>query len=111
LSAIGIGSSYVCRRRNNAETGKLSEHATGNAVDISGFVFSDGSRFDIQLRDRTGTAQESFQKAIRFGACQYFTTVLGPGSDAHHDDHLHFDLAQRRGGYRLCRFPVMTEEE
>ncbi len=105
LTSISQASTYVCRGRNNQKNVKLSEHATGNAIDIAAFDFSDGSSIKIEPRDRKGSDEEAFQKAVRFGACLHFTTVLGPGSDAFHDDHLHLDVAERRGGYRLCRFP------
>ncbi len=110
LSAIRQASGYVCRPRNNAESSKLSEHATANAIDIAGFEFDDKSFHDVKIRQRTGSLEEAFQKAVRFSACLDFTTVLGPLSDANHSDHLHFDLAQRRGGYRLCQFPEIIGE-
>lgn len=105
LSTVRHASTYVCRGRNNQKNAKLSEHVKGNAIDIASFEFSDGSSIEIEPRDRKGSDEEAFQKAVRFGACLHFTTVLGPGSDAYHDDHLHLDVAERRGGYRLCAFP------
>jgi hypothetical protein len=33
-------------------------------------------------------------------------TVLGPGSDGYHEEHVHVDLAERRGGYRICEWDV-----
>jgi hypothetical protein len=32
--------------------------------------------------------------------------VLGPGSDGYHEDHVHVDLAVRRGGHRMCQWDV-----
>ncbi len=110
LSAVRQASGYVCRQRNNRPGAKLSEHATGNAIDIAGFEFDDGSYHEIRIRQRTGSMDEAFQKAVRFSACLEFTTVLGPLSDENHADHLHFDLASRRGDYRLCRFPEIIAE-
>ncbi len=40
---------------------------------------------------------------VRSDACSYFTTVLGPGYNPEHADHFHFDLMQRRSGYRACK--------
>lgn len=110
LTAVRQASGYVCRQRNNRPGAKLSEHATGNAIDIAGFEFDDGSYHEIRIRQRTGSMDEAFQKAVRFSACLEFTTVLGPLSDENHADHLHFDLAGRRGDYRLCRFPEIVSE-
>lgn len=103
LSGLSNASGYVCRRRNNAADGKLSEHATGGAIDISGFSFKGRPPIPVEPRAGRGTMAEAFQRTVRAGACLYFSTVLGPGSDDYHDDHLHFDLARRNSGYRLCQ--------
>jgi hypothetical protein len=102
LTEIRGGTGYTCRRRNNQPTGKLSEHAFGNAFDLTSFVFADGAPIPIMPRARDGTIEESFQDATRAAACMEFTTVIGPGSDPYHDDHLHFDVAARGSGFRLC---------
>lgn len=101
-SAMSTGDSYQCRARRGGDQVKVSEHAHANAVDISGIAFSD--RETMPIMDRPGSADDarSFQAAIRGGACAYFTTVLGPGANGAHADHLHFDLMQRRNGYRIC---------
>ena len=111
LTGLQNASGYVCRGRNNNPEAKLSEHALGRAIDISAFLFEDGSRITIEPRQRTGNAQEAYQKAVRFAACLHFTTVLGPYSDANHRDHLHLDIAARRGGYRLCDFPDLPDAD
>lgn len=103
LSAIEHGSAYVCRRRNNDPDGKVSEHAYGNAIDIMGFRFEEGPPIPVMPREREGTMAEAFQDAARATACLHFSTVLGPGSDAAHDNHLHLDVRARRGGFRLCQ--------
>ncbi len=102
LVAIQNGSGYICRRRNNAPDGKLSEHAFGNAFDVMGFTFADGPPIAIEPREAQGTMAEAFQDAVRASACLDFSTVLGPGSNASHADHLHLDVIARSGGYRLC---------
>lgn len=94
-------STYVCRTRNNEPDAKLSEHAHANAVDIRAIAFAQRAPLDIADRDRT-SADGAFQAAIRVGSCANFTTVLGPRSNAAHATHFHFDMAERRGGYRLC---------
>ena len=109
LTGLQNASGYVCRGRNNNPKAKLSEHALGRAIDISAFLFEDGSRITVEPRQRTGRPQEAYQKAVRFAACLHFTTVLGPYSDANHRDHLHLDIAERRGGYRLCDFPDLPD--
>lgn len=103
LSEISHGSTYVCRRRNNSPTGKMSEHSIGNAVDVMGFGFEGREPIPVSPRAGDGTMEEAFQRAVRAGACLHFTTVLGPGSDSNHNDHLHLDIIERRSGYRLCQ--------
>ena len=81
----------------------LSEHGYANALDIRGVRLADG-RF-VQLTDRH--VRQGFPRGLRKDACARFTTVLGPGSDGHHEEHIHVDLAERRGGYRLCQWDVL----
>ncbi|WP_312365762.1 extensin family protein [Ensifer sp.] len=103
VKSLNQASTYICRLRNNAKTGKISEHAHGNAVDIASFTFSDGKTVEIQPRDEDGTMTGAFQRAITASACLYFKTVLDPGSDAAHETHLHLDVIERRNEYRYCR--------
>ncbi|QPH55778.1 extensin family protein [Pontivivens ytuae] len=102
LTGLVNASGYVCRRRNNLPTGPLSEHAFGNAIDISEFRFAEGDPLPVAPRDG-GSIEAAFQRAIRAAACLHFTTVIGPGTDAAHANHLHFDRAARREGWRYCR--------
>jgi len=102
LKAINHGSTYVCRRRNNLPTGKMSEHSIGNAIDIADFEFVGRKPIGISPRKGDGNIEEAFQRAVRGGACLHFTTVLGPGANAAHADHLHLDIIKRKRGYRLC---------
>lgn len=103
IAALNQASSYVCRLRNNASTGQISEHARGNAIDIASFTLADGETIDIQPREEDGTLTGAFQRAVTATACLYFTTVLDPGSDAAHETHLHLDVIERKNGYRYCR--------
>ena len=98
---INHASTYVCRPRNNVVGEKLSEHAYANAVDIASIEFADRPAIDVRTRSE-GDGEAAFQREVRVGSCTYFTTVLGPGSNAAHATHFHFDMAERRGGYRLC---------
>jgi hypothetical protein len=102
LAAVNQASAYVCRKRNGASTGKISEHARGTAIDIAGFTFKSGRTFTIAPREEEPTLNGAFQRAIAAAACLYFSTVLDPGSDAAHETHLHLDTIERRGGYRYC---------
>jgi hypothetical protein len=103
LSEITQASGYVCRNRNSAETGKISEHAHGNAIDIAGLSFGDEKMPMMIARQDDGSAEAAFQRAFNALACLYFTTVLSPGSDPTHQDHMHLDVIERKSGFRYCR--------
>lgn len=102
ITGLSQASSYVCRNRNNADEGRISEHAFGNAIDIAGFTLKSGKTITIRPADKDSTIEGAFQRAVTEAACLYFTTVLDPGSDAAHENHLHLDVKARRGGYRYC---------
>jgi len=102
VAGLSQASAYVCRNRNGAAEGRISEHAFGNAIDIAGFTFKSGKTLAIRPADKDATLEGAFQRAITEAACLYFTTVLDPGSDAAHQNHLHLDVKERRGGYRYC---------
>lgn len=104
LQGLRLGTGYDCRNRVGTEESptRPSEHAVGNAVDIMAFLLEGGEEITVQPRDGDGNMIEAFQRMSRASACLFFTTVLGPGSNAAHDDHLHFDVIERAGGFRLC---------
>ncbi len=96
---------YNCRTIMNRAGAELSEHAFGNALDIAAFELADGRVVSILDDWHRGTpAERDFLRDVHYSACQYFTTVLGPGYEAH-DDHLHLDLARHNeaGTTRFCR--------
>lgn len=104
LTGLQNASSYACRRRNNASTGKLSEHGFGNALDIADFRFSNRVEASVaggwsgSIKGLSLASRGNFMKVARKGACKYFNTVLGPGSDPFHKDHFHLDLMKLRTG-------------
>ena len=103
IATIATGPGHQCRSRAG---GRLSEHAIGNALDISSIRLVDGRSILIETLPTAKQGERAFLRAISASACGYFTTVLGPGSDADHSDHLHVDLAQRRTAeYRICMAP------
>ena len=118
VKRIRNASSYVCRRRNNSPNGKLSEHALGNALDISSFTLKSGKTVTVKAgwrRKGNGTVVDNIAKAVvspatpastflrgaHKGACKEFSTILGPDANASHHDHFHFDLG-RGGRYLIC---------
>ena len=95
---------YSCRNIGGGRSGKLSQHAFGNAVDVSAFVLKDGRRVSV-LGGWRGKAQErAFLRRLHESACKRFGTVLGPEYNAAHANHFHFDMAQSmKDGSAFCR--------
>ena len=93
-------SSYSCRRIRGSRT--WSEHSKGNALDIGSFKLKNGRVIDVARPGFFAMRERGFLRSIRAGACDEFSTVLGPGSDRAHADHFHFDLKRRSSGYRHC---------
>jgi hypothetical protein len=102
LAELDNFDSFECRGRNRVSGAKLSEHGRANALDVRALKFANGQ--SLSLTDR-GVAREQ-REAVLHSVCARFTTVLGPGSDWYHEDHIHLDLAERRGGYRICQWNV-----
>jgi hypothetical protein len=103
LKAVRTGPGYECRNRNGAPTGKLSAHAVGQAIDISAFELSNGKL--IPVKPDGDEAMRNVVDSVRSAACGWFTTVLGPGADAAHTDHMHVDTALHGTSdrYRICQ--------
>lgn len=94
--------SYECRGRNRVRGATLSEHGRANALDVRGFRLDDGRT--IVLTDVN--VPKDWREAIKATACARFSTVLGPGSDGNHEEHIHLDLAERRNNYKVCEWDV-----
>lgn len=96
--------SYSCRTMNNGTyTTATSEHAYGNAVDVFSFRLSDGRVVTVKEGWRGAPEEQNFLREVFVGACTYFGTVLGPGADPMHYDHLHIDLARHSKGRHVCK--------
>nr|WP_183803996.1 extensin family protein [Rhizobium sp. BK316] len=102
ITTINQASAYICRLRNGADTGKISEHARGNAIDIASFSFKKGEDVAVRSRREDSTLTGAFQRTVSAAGCLYFTTVLDPESDAAHETHFHLDVLERKGGFRYC---------
>ncbi|MCP9627405.1 extensin family protein [Rhodopseudomonas palustris] len=103
LAGLDNFDSYECRGRNRQRGAKLSEHGKANAIDIRGLKLASGRL--VSLTDRA--SPRAIRESVRQSVCDRFSTVLGPGSDGFHEDHIHLDLAQRRKDYRMCQWDVL----
>ena len=100
LTGLGVAAHYVCRTRNHQRGARVSEHGKGNAIDISSLRLANGQSISVE-RDWGRGSEGRALRAMRRKACGPFGVVLGPGSDAFHDDHFHFDISNLRNPY--CR--------
>jgi hypothetical protein len=101
LREIKVAAHYACRARNNAKTGRVSEHGKGRAIDISGFELVNGSEISVLTDWNAGSSSRALQR-MHAEACGPFGTVLGPRANRFHLDHFHFDTARYRNG-TYCR--------
>lgn len=101
VARIETMGTYACRNiiGNRALTAFRSQHASANAIDISGFRLSDGRSIrltaDWQRKDAIG----EFLRRAHTRACPYFRVALSPNFNAAHRDHFHFD----RGFMWTCK--------
>jgi len=96
-------SAYSCRGMVGTRTSHISEHAFGNAIDIAGFVFADGRKVMVKNGWRGSPEEQGFLHDVQLYACETFNTVLAPGYNAAHYNHIHVDLMRRSSGRRPCR--------
>jgi hypothetical protein len=94
--------SFECRGRNRVVGAQLSEHGRANALDVRAFKLANGK--SIYLTDRT--VPREVRESVLHSVCARFSTVLGPGSDWYHEDHIHLDVMERRNNYRICQWNV-----
>ena len=99
VSRVITAGSYACRNINHRVGGRRSEHATANALDVAGFVLSDGTRVTVAQDWREGGRKAAFLRDLRAGACHFFDVVLSPDFNVAHRNHFHFDM----GRFRACR--------
>jgi Extensin-like protein C-terminus len=104
-------SAYSCRGMNGNPNARISEHAFGNALDIASFTLADGRRITVRDGWRGAPEEQGFLRDVQAAACDRFTTVLAPGSNAFHYDHMHVDLMRRSDGHRACNPRAMSGEE
>ncbi len=103
INTIHNAGGYSCRTMNNRRGAKMSEHSRGNAIDVTKIVLNNGKSIVVRKPGFFSFREKGLLNSVRSDACDYFTTVLGPGYNREHADHFHFDLMQRRSGYRTCK--------
>jgi hypothetical protein len=104
-------SAYSCRGMNGNSHAHISEHAFGNALDIAGFTLADGRNISVKDGWRGLAEEQGFLRDVQAAACQQFATVLAPGSNVYHYDHIHVDLMRRASGRVICQPGAVSGEE
>jgi hypothetical protein len=102
IAALDTGPGYECRGRNGIAGAKTSAHGKGIAIDLVAILLADRRR--VAIASPAQGSEQQFLGAMRKAACGWFTTVLGPGSDAAHATHLHVDILRHGASdkYRIC---------
>jgi hypothetical protein len=104
-------SAYSCRGMNGNATAHISEHAFGNALDIAAFTLADGRRISVKDGWHGLSEEQGFLRDVQAAACQQFNTVLAPGSNAYHTDHIHVDLMRRASRRMICEPSAVSGSE
>lgn len=104
-------SAYSCRGMNGNPNAHISEHAFGNALDIAGFTLADGRYISVQNGWKGLPEEQGFLRDVQGAACQRFNTVLAPGANVYHYNHIHVDLMRRASGRVICKPAAVSGEE
>jgi hypothetical protein len=104
-------SAYSCRGMNGQPGAHISEHAFGNALDIAAFTLANGRTVTVRDGWRGMPEEQGFLRDVEAAACEQFMTVLAPGSNSFHYDHIHVDLMRRSSGTRICNPEAVSGEE
>ena len=95
-------SAYSCRGMNGNAYAHISEHAFGNALDIAEFDLADGRKISVQYGWHGAPEEQGFLRDVQATACEEFNTVLAPGANIYHYNHIHVDLMRRSSGRHIC---------
>ena len=104
-------SAYSCRGMNGNSNAHISEHAFGNALDIAGFTLADGRYISVEQGWKGMPEEQGFLHDVQATACRQFTTVLAPGSNVYHYNHIHVDLMRRASRPVICQPAAVSGEE
>jgi len=95
-------SAYSCRGMNGDPNAHISEHAFGNALDVAEFDLADGHKVSVQYGWHGTPEEQGFLHDVQSAACDEFTTVLAPGANVYHYNHIHVDLMRHYNGRHVC---------
>jgi Extensin-like protein C-terminus len=104
-------SAYSCRGMNGNPRARISEHAFGNALDIAAFTLADGRTITVKNGWHGLPEEQGFLRDVQGAACEQFSTVLAPGSNVYHYDHIHVDLMRHSSDSRICNPHATSGDE
>ena len=107
LRGIESLDSFDCRPRNGVTGAQVSEHGHANALDVRALKLANGEVIELS----NASVAKSLREKLRDKACTRFSTVLGNGADAYHENHVHLDLMERRTHHRICQWDVLDPAE
>jgi hypothetical protein len=107
LRGIETLESFGCRSFNGISGHKLSEHGHADALDVRSLKLANGTVIELT----NATVSKSLREQLRQTACTRFSTVLGNGADAYHENHVHIDLMQRTNNYKICQWNILDTTE
>jgi hypothetical protein len=107
LRAFETLESFGCRTFNGISGAKLSEHGHANALDVHSLKIANGTVIELT----NATVSKPLRERLRETACARFSTVLGNGADAYHENHVHIDLMQRTNNYKICQWNISDPTE
>jgi Extensin-like protein C-terminus len=104
-------SAYSCRGMNGDPNAHISEHAFGNALDVAEFDLADGHKISVQYGWDGTPEEQGFLHDVQAAACDDFTTVLAPGANVYHYNHIHVDLMRHNNGRHICEPSAISGED
>ena len=107
LRGVETLESFGCRTFNGISGAKLSEHGHANALDVHSLKMANGTIIELT----NATIGKPLRERLRQTACARFSTVLGDGADAYHENHVHIDLMQRTNNYKICQWDILDPNE
>ena len=87
---------------NGNPNAHISEHAFGKPLDIAEFDLADGHKISVQYGWHGSPEEQGFLHDVQLAACNEFTTVLAPGANVYHYNHIHVDLMRHYNGRHIC---------
>jgi len=103
-------SAYSCRGMNGDPNAHISEHAFGNALDVAEFTLADGHKVSVQYGWHGAPEEQAFLHDVQSAACDQFTTVLAPGANVYHYNHIHVDLMRHYNSRHICEPSAISGE-